>query len=1098
MLDKKKLRSDPSYFIKHIIGMELTSYQAEWLKLVETKKRISLMAFRSCLSGNTVVHNRDGSVCQIKDHPDAWCMGKNKTYRIKLNNKNYLDATAEHPIFTTKGWKQVKDLNVGDIVATLVQKKKRGSKCKINPLLLGLLSSDSYCFKALEKGQSIKFINTNLDLLKRFEELIIKEYPELICRKYKKGNGYDYVVTSGKKTFKPNRLRTELRSLKIDDYFPLDILTSTNKDIIKFLEGLYASDGCFYVREGKYASISLHCGLKKIFARYVCALLKRLGIHSYVKKSKGQFNVMIERAKQQTKFCKLVKPIGKDVNKVLKANENNKFFNCDYDITDQYKFKKYKFQCFEKGSDNEIFKWCQIQKITYKGIEDVYDLHVPVKQWFVANNILVHNSGKTRQLLVNYFIWKAVTNPMIHTDGYCIISKTLPQAIGVLRNIRETILTNKMLKTLVPPNRSKSWSRTEIELNNGGRILSKPYTNSIRGFHFGGIACDEIGEYEDSEILTKAILPTIRAHRGFFIGVGTPKSSIDVLHEIESDPGFSSIYTDRFPATGDKGNLFEERYPDSKIEYVDGAVHIVDRKTGQVIETYSSLTWEQEFMLNPVGLQDQLFPESMISVCLDTSQSFTEELTNHTQTFMGVDFAMSAQSGADYTVVTILEKRLDTNKLRLLNIYRWKGLDYNIQKERIVELSNKFKVTKILGDESSFGKTFIYDLKAEGIPIDGFKFTPGSKEDLIKALRDQFEKKGFIIPYSPDDFKTRTTVKTLMDELTKFGIIFDARKKLVRFEGLGKYDDCLREGTRIFTENGWKPVEDVKIGDSVLTHRGRFRKVWRTVKKPFKGKYLRIKPYGSLEFDVTHEHPIYACKKSNFFYKYKDKSKAKRFWNPKWVLPHQLANGYRTMYPIMRQTIKCPYSKEKMWLIGFYLANGSCKNDGMFCLSFNSKNKKDIKKAKECMKKEYGLEFKQYTYNNCVILQKGMKKHIQFYLNLGKSEDRKLPSSFLKYPVEYQKALYDGYFCGDGYVDPNGNHITASISKELSLQMQMILLRMNKPALISKLKRKRYGTKNKDQYWVSWKESKHNNVKVTIEGDYLISAIHRINEGYMR
>ena len=397
-------------------------------------------------------------------------------------------------------------------------------------------------------------------------------------------------------------------------------------------------------------------------------------------------------------------------------------------------------------------------------------------------------SGKTRQLFVNYFLWNCIKAP---NKQFLIISKTLPQAIEVLKDIRITIVSNPFLRTLCPSNRSQTWSRTELELVNHSRILSKAYNDNVRGLHVDGLGCDEMGEYDDHEVLKKAVLPTIRAKRGFFIGVGTPKSELDLLHEIEREPGFKSIHFDRFPAEGEKGELFAERYPDTIVVHAEGVVEIRDKKTKNLIESYSNMSWSQEFLLKPVSMKDKLFPDYMVNECLDITSRLTEELVNMRQYFMGVDFAMSAQSGADYTVVAVLEKSPGSKRLKLVGLYRWKGLDYVMQKSRIREIAEKYDVVKILADESSFGKTFIYDLKAVGLPIDGYKFNSSSKEDLVKALRDQFEKKGFILPYDPNCVRTRTEMKVLIEELSKFGIIFDHRSKSVKFEGLGKHDDTV-------------------------------------------------------------------------------------------------------------------------------------------------------------------------------------------------------------------------------------------------------------------------------------------------------------------
>jgi len=306
--------------------------------------------------------------------------------------------------------------------------------------------------------------------------------------------------------------------------------------------------------------------------------------------------------------------------------------------------------------------------------------------------------------------------------------------------------------------------------------------------------CDEMGEYQDHEVLKKAVLPTIRAKRGFFVGVGTPKSELDLLHEIERDPGFASIFFDRYPAEGnEKGELFAERYPEASIVHLNGSVEIRDKISSKLLETYNNMTWSQEFLLRPVSTDDKLFPTSMIEQCLDLGESFIESPVNMRQYFMGVDFAMSANAGADYTVITILEKHPGSKRLKIVYVDRFKGLDYSIQKQKIVELADRFQIVKALGDENNFGKVFIYDLKKEGVPIDGYKFSSSNKakEEIVKALRDQFEKQGFIIPYDRNDAKTVLMVNHLIDELSKFGIIFDMRSKSVRFEGTGKHDDMV-------------------------------------------------------------------------------------------------------------------------------------------------------------------------------------------------------------------------------------------------------------------------------------------------------------------
>src|SRR5436309_5179870 len=46
---------------------------------------------------------------------------------------------------------------------------------------------------------------------------------------------------------------------------------------------------------------------------------------------------------------------------------------------------------------------------------------------------------------------------------------------------------------------------------------------------------------------------------------------------------------------------------------------------------------------------------------------------------------------------------------------------------------------------------------------------------------------------------------------------------------------CCLPGQLIHTEHGVKPIEEVRVGDRVLTHRGRYRRVTRTMTRRYEG-----------------------------------------------------------------------------------------------------------------------------------------------------------------------------------------------------------------------------------------------------------------------
>ena len=69
---------------------------------------------------------------------------------------------------------------------------------------------------------------------------------------------------------------------------------------------------------------------------------------------------------------------------------------------------------------------------------------------------------------------------------------------------------------------------------------------------------------------------------------------------------------------------------------------------------------------------------------------------------------------------------------------------------------------------------------------------------------------------------------------------------------------CLLAGQEIITADGVKNVEDVRVGDRVLTHQGRFRRVLRTMRRPYQGQGYTVSLGGRYgrSLTLTEEHPV--------------------------------------------------------------------------------------------------------------------------------------------------------------------------------------------------------------------------------------------------
>lgn len=74
---------------------------------------------------------------------------------------------------------------------------------------------------------------------------------------------------------------------------------------------------------------------------------------------------------------------------------------------------------------------------------------------------------------------------------------------------------------------------------------------------------------------------------------------------------------------------------------------------------------------------------------------------------------------------------------------------------------------------------------------------------------------------------------------------------------------CFAAGTKVTTKDGYKNIEDVKVGDEVLTHMRRFRPVVQTIVNPPPGKAFRLRAVGMDPIVVTGNHKVMAIKKAS-------------------------------------------------------------------------------------------------------------------------------------------------------------------------------------------------------------------------------------------
>ena len=141
---------------------------------------------------------------------------------------------------------------------------------------------------------------------------------------------------------------------------------------------------------------------------------------------------------------------------------------------------------------------------------------------------------------------------------------------------------------------------------------------------------------------------------------------------------------------------------------------------------------------------------------------------------IGVDLAKHE----DYTVCVVM----DRVSRRVVFIDRFKDIDYNIQKERIVVLARKYNHAKVVMDETGTADPVVQDLKID-IFVEGYRiYTNKAKEQLVDKLAIFIEQKLIVIP----------NYEVLIDELKRFAYKKNKESNITKYSAPNhRHDDCV-------------------------------------------------------------------------------------------------------------------------------------------------------------------------------------------------------------------------------------------------------------------------------------------------------------------
>ena len=130
---------------------------------------------------------------------------------------------------------------------------------------------------------------------------------------------------------------------------------------------------------------------------------------------------------------------------------------------------------------------------------------------------------------------------------------------------------------------------------------------------------------------------------------------------------------------------------------------------------------------------------------------------------------------------------------------------------------------------------------------------------------------------------------------------------------------CFVAGTMVLTQDGYKPIENIAVGDMVMTHKGRLRKVLRTGSKL--AEVGTLKMVGHKGFTCTPNHPFLSVLK-------KDREPIDENAPFDWIDAKDLP-GRQWCSPVRYEKTLCSFRspkltnlKDLLYFAGFYVGDG--------------------------------------------------------------------------------------------------------------------------------------------------------------------------------
>lgn len=213
-----------------------------------------------------------------------------------------------------------------------------------------------------------------------------------------------------------------------------------------------------------------------------------------------------------------------------------------------------------------------------------------------------------------------------------------------------------------------------------------------------------------------------------------------------------------------------------------------------------------------------------------------------------------------------------------------------------------------------------------------------------------------------DAYKTKDGKKVDARPINEALALIYAELQSTGFTGVGV--SCLIPGTKIYTNKGIVPIETVKPGDMVLTHKGRWRPINKVIVSQFAGKSIHLQLTGysnnTEEYGFVQNHELYVLRDNEWQWIGCDEIKEGDIVGEP-ILDRDYSASALKMNICERVTSSNKYTKKGIEvtpdvqrLMGYFLGDGSInEEEGCIQFDFGAHENQYVEDVQEILTKNF-------------------------------------------------------------------------------------------------------------------------------------------------